>query len=233
MLWTAFILGLLGSLHCLGMCGPIAIALPRGGAGRIRYVTGRVAYNVGRVVTYTILGLAFGVVGQRFALAGLQQGLSIFAGVVLLVGLFFGKFFAGKMPAAGPVYRLVGQLKRALGSRLQNRSGSSLLVIGLLNGLLPCGLVYAALAPAAATGSAFGGAAYMALFGLGTFPMMLALALGGHLIFARYRGPLLRALPVLLAVLAVLFILRGLSLGIPYLSPDLSTSETAASCCQP
>ena len=192
---------------------------------------GRVAYNAGRVITYALLGLGVGLLGQGMAVAGLQRGLSIFAGVVLLLGLFLGRRMGASLAAAGPVYRLVARLKKALGRRLQSRSSASLFVVGLLNGLLPCGLVYAALAPAAATGSAAGGALYMALFGLGTFPMMLGLALGGHLLFARYRAPLLRLLPWMLGLLGVLFILRGLSLGIPFLSPDLSTPESAASCC--
>ena len=110
---------------------------------------------------------------------------------------------------------------------------STLLLFGLLNGLLPCGLVYAALAGAAATGGPLGGALFMAAFGLGTIPAMLAVSLAGRLITAPWRARFQRAVPVAMAVLAVLFIVRGLSLGIPYLSPDLSPEAVAGgrSCC--
>jgi hypothetical protein len=113
---------------------------------------------------------------------------------------------------------------------LRQRSVGSLWTLGLVNGLLPCGLVYVACAGATATGSVPGGALYMALFGLGTIPLMLAISLSGRLVPFAWRLKLARVIPVSVLLLALLLILRGMSLGIPYLSPDLAV---ASSCCQP
>jgi hypothetical protein len=112
---------------------------------------------------------------------------------------------------------------------LRRRSFAALALLGLLNGLLPCGLVYVACAGAAATGGVFAGARYMAAFGAGTVPMMLAISLSGKLVPPSLRLKLVKAIPVCVFLLGTLLILRGMSLGIPYLSPDMS--GTGASCC--
>ena len=225
-LWTAFLLGLVGSLHCAGMCGPLALALPPAGNASSTYLLGRLAYNLGRVITYCMLGLVFGLIGESLMLAGLQRWASIVLGVTLLVGLFASR----KLAMARPFTAVVAWLKNHMGTLLRQRSFHSLLTLGLLNGLLPCGLVYVAYAGAATTGGLFAGALYMAAFGLGTVPMMLALSLTGKLIPISFRLKLLKAVPVAVGVLGALLILRGLSLGIPYLSPDL-TAAGEASCC--
>ena len=229
---AGLLMGLLGSLHCLGMCGPLALALPAAPGSRARFVAGRILYNLGRTATYALLGVAFGLFGRVFALAGWQRGLSIAAGVLMLLAAIGYRTAAGAAVAGG-FARALGGLKRALSALLQRRTAGALLLIGLLNGLLPCGLVYAALAGAAATGGPLGGALFMAAFGLGTIPAMLAVSLAGRLITAPWRARFQRAVPVAMAVLAVLFIVRGLSLGIPYLSPDLSPEAVAGgrSCC--
>jgi len=230
---TAFTLGLLGSLHCLGMCGPIAVALPGGGPRQSTYAVGRLLYNLGRVLTYTLLGLVAGLVGKTVALAGLQRWVSIGVGLLLLAAALFGRRVTSGGPLAGWAGRAVGRLKTALGALMRGHGLGALFGIGLLNGLLPCGLVYVALAAAVAAGGFWVGGLYMACFGLGTIPLMLAVSLFGHTVLVRWRRPLQRLLPVGLAVLSALFILRGLSLGIPYLSPDLSTAAAAGSCCPP
>jgi sulfite exporter TauE/SafE len=226
--WTAFVLGLLGSLHCAGMCGPLALALPVTGRTGSGFVAGRFAYNFGRVVTYTAMGFVFGLIGRSFALAGIQRWLSIALGVLLLAGWSASRRLASSLPVA----RLVGGLKFQLSALLRQRSLSSLALLGLLNGLLPCGLVYVAGAAATATGGVLAGAGYMACFGLGTWPMMLAISLSGRLVPVAVRLKLLKAVPVGVFLLALLLILRGLSLGIPYVSPVLSGPDTA-SCCRP
>ncbi|HMP83654.1 MAG TPA: sulfite exporter TauE/SafE family protein [Verrucomicrobiota bacterium] len=226
MLWTAFILGLFGSLHCAGMCGPLALALPSAGAGAVGFVAGRVAYNFGRIITYCLMGIVFGLAGQTFLMAGVQRWVSIALGALLLVGLFASR----KMSAWLPVTTLVARLKSRMAFLLQRRSFVSLLTLGLLNGLLPCGLVYVACAGATATGDARDGALYMAAFGAGTVPMMLAMSLGGRIIPVPLRLKLLRAVPVAVFVVALLLILRGMSLGIPYVSPDLSAAQGAGCC---
>lgn len=224
-LGTALILGLLGGLHCAGMCGPLMIALPPGAPGRARFVAGRVLYQLGRTATYAALGIAAGLAGRTLTLAGVQQGVSIALGVLLLVGLLVSPRFLQLPWAAGAFLHL----RRWMGTFLHRRSLVAMTTLGALNGLLPCGLVYAACAGAAATGAALPGAAYMTLFGLGTIPVMLGISLTGHMLPQKIRFQLRHLVPVTVGIVACLLILRGLSLGIPYLSPD--TSGGTPSCC--
>ena len=221
----AFALGILGSLHCAAMCGPLQLALPvpiGGGAGR--FIGGRILYQLGRVTTYCLLGVLAGLVGKSILLAGLQRWLSIALGVAVLAGYFISK----KIALSAPAVRFVMWLKAAMSAQLQKRNLSSLALLGMLNGLLPCGLVYVALAGAAVCSAVWSAIAYMAAFGFGTLPMMLALSLSGKVFPPALRLKLRAAIPAGVCVLAALLILRGLSLGIPYLSPDLSSG---ASCC--
>lgn len=226
-LWTAFLLGLVGSAHCAGMCGPLALALPPAGNTRVNILAGRMAYNAGRIVTYTALGGLFGLLGQTFAVAGLQRWVSLAAGAVVLLGLLLTRRFTLSLP----LNRFVTKLKSAFGVLLQRRAVSALLGVGLLNGLLPCGLVYVACAAATTTGGIVDGMAYMAAFGLGTLPMMLALSVIGQKLHLALRFKMQRLIPVSLAVVGVLLVMRGLALGIPYLSPRLPSQPDAAQCC--
>jgi len=226
MLWTAFILGLFGSLHCVGMCGPLALALPVSGGKTASFFVGRITYNLGRLITYCALGLVFGLIGKSLVLAGIQRWVSIALGVALLVGLFASR----RLALWRPVTVLVDWLKSAMGTLLRRQSADALLVLGLLNGLLPCGLVYVACAGAVATGDLFNGALYMLAFGIGTVPMMLAISLSGKLVPISLRLKLLKTVPVAVFLLASLLILRGMELGIPYVSPVLSGDNP--SCCQ-
>jgi len=221
---TAFILGLFGSLHCAGMCGPLTLALPQGGPVP-SYIAGRIAYNSGRIVTYSLLGLVFGLFGKTFLLAGIQQSVSIALGILLLIGLFASR----KLALWRPVTFLVNGVKKRMGALLRQRTFTSMTILGLLNGLLPCGLVYVAAAGATATSGILNGAIYMAVFGLGTLPMMLAISLSGKLVPFSLRLKLLKAVPVAVFLLATLLILRGMALGIPYVSPVLSSAHP--SCC--
>ncbi len=225
-LWTAFILGLVGSLHCAGMCGPLALALPVTGRTRASFLAGRLAYNFGRIATYAFLGAVFGLLGHTIALAGLQRSLSITAGAAVLLGLIASSRRVLSLAGA----RAVGRLRSAFGPLLQRRTVPALFALGLLNGLLPCGLVYVACAGAVAAGSVPAAFLSMVAFGLGTTPMMLAAGLLGAKLQPSLRFRLGWLVPASLACVGVLLILRGLSLGIPYVSPDLSAGP--ASCCQ-
>jgi uncharacterized protein len=225
-IWTALVVGIVGSLHCAGMCGPLALALPQAGHSAPAYFAGRLAYNLGRVVTYCLLGMVFGFLGRTLFLAGIQRWVSIALGLVLLAGVFASR----RLASWQPLTRLVDHLKAQMSTLLHRRSLTALAALGLLNGLLPCGLVYVAGAGATATGGILPGMLYMAAFGAGTVPMMLAIGLSGRLVPVSLRLKLARAIPLSIFLLAALLILRGLSLGIPYLSPDLSAAN---SCCHP
>ncbi|HVD98918.1 MAG TPA: sulfite exporter TauE/SafE family protein [Cytophagaceae bacterium] len=224
MLWTGLILGLMSSLHCIGMCGPIALALPvPEGSSR---VIGILLYNSGRIITYSMLGLVFGTMGYIAVLSGLQQYLSIVCGSIVIV-LVFVSFF-GKIQYLGKFSMLFLKFKNKFSLLLKKRTLPSLFLIGILNGLLPCGMVYMALVGAIATGSSLTGSVYMILFGLGTFPLMF-LVFYVNTLATTWRKNIKTALPVLSLLLGVLLIVRGLNLNIPFLSPGITDGKI--SCC--
>ena len=224
MLWSSFTIGLLGSLHCIGMCGPIALALP-GGSGKTRYILGRLLYNLGRLVTYAGIGGIFGLLGLSLSMAGFQQWLSILTGAIMIILVIWPARYANslRLPFLQRVNVLLKQRFRYF---LTNKRWYSHFFIGLFNGFLPCGLVYVALASAVASGSVAGGMAHMALFGLGTVPLMLAASIAGNFIQVGWRQKIHRLVPYMVVVLGILFILRGLNLGIPYISPEIFSSNS-------
>ena len=220
MLSTALVLGLLGSLHCIGMCGPIAFVLPLNRQNTFRQWGQLGLYHTGRLLAYGIIGLVFGLLGKGLYLFGFQQKLSIVLGVVMILLVMIpGKAFRG-WKLARPVYRMVGKLQSALGSRLKNGDSDAFLSIGFLNGFLPCGLVYMALVGAMAMASAPSGALYMMIFGMGTIPLMSVAALMGNYLKGRWVPAVRKWIPVFVVLVGVLFILRGMGLGIPYVSPQ-------------
>jgi uncharacterized protein len=228
--WTALLIGLAGSLHCAGMCGPLVLAMPAAPGRFIAHLGGKIAYNLGRIVTYGLLGLIFGLFGQLVGLAGFQRWVSIVAGTIILLSLIAWPTRNATILIAHPV----NLLKRGLGQLLNQHGLMAQFGFGLLNGLLPCGLVYVACAAAAATASIVTGLQYMLLFGLGTVPMMMGLGLAGQGLHYSLQLRLRRLIPLSLGMMASLLILRGLGLGIPYLSPQIdSTAPAESSCCNP
>ncbi|MCK5372437.1 MAG: sulfite exporter TauE/SafE family protein [Cyclobacteriaceae bacterium] len=225
MLWSAFLIGLFGSFHCIGMCGPIALALPIQKDNKLNLIVGRVLYNIGRAITYATIGLFFGLVGQSLSLAGFQQSVSIIAGVLILLMVLLPSKISQKLYLLKPAYGFTNFLKRKFGVLLKQKSVASTFFIGLLNGFLPCGLVYIAVAGAIATGGYLDGAIYMFVFGIGTLPIMLTVSLAGNFISLNVRKRINKMIPAFMIVLAFLFILRGMNLGIPYVSPQLQQSE--------
>jgi sulfite exporter TauE/SafE len=209
------------------MCGPLMLALPlQRWSSPFRFVLGRVAHQAGRVAMYCVLGVVFGLIGRTLFIAGLQRWTSVALGILLVLGgVGSSRWLKAVWMVAWP-NRLRGMMAR----RLEKRMLSSLLILGALNGLLPCGLVYAAGAGAVATGELGQGVAYMALFGLGTVPMMLGMGVAGGLLRPSVRMRLNRLASVSVYLLGILLILRGLGLGIPYLSPDV-TSMGESRCC--
>jgi len=221
-IWTGFVIGFLGSFHCIGMCGPIALALPIFNESYVKLLLGRVLYNLGRIVTYTLFGALFGLFGKSLELAGLQQNVSITIGIIMLVVILMPRKYKNRLTDFY-LYRFISNFIKTSFSKLtQKKSNYSLFIIGVINGFLPCGFVYVALAGAVSTGSIYSGSAFMALFGFGTFPIMLVASLAGKYISLGLRSKINKLIPVLALILAVIFILRGLNLGIPYLSPKLN-----------
>lgn len=226
---TGLSIGFLGSFHCIGMCGPIALALPVRQYAGVEKFMGIGLYNLGRALTYGLLGLCFGFVGNQFRLWGLQQVISITAGVLILLFIVSRFSIASKIPVIGKLNTWVQQ---RLGKLLAgSKNPASLFPIGLLNGLLPCGLVYVAIAASLATMDTLQGVLLMFSFGLGTIPVMAGLMVFGHLISAPVRYRINKAVPYFVGVMAVMLILRGMNLGIPYLSPSLEKDSTEVSCC--
>lgn len=219
MLWTAFIFGLLGSFHCVGMCGPIAFLLPVDRNNPYKKAGQIFLYHFGRIFSYSILGLIFGLIGKSLNLFGFQQQLSIAIGVLMILVIAIPQKTFNKYNFSQPIYRVVGRVKSALGKELKKRTPDTFLTIGFLNGFLPCGLVYMAIFGAIASGNTLQGTLYMAIFGLGTAPLMTATIYIGNFLNVRMRQKLRKAVPVFVIVIGFLFILRGMGLGIPYLSP--------------
>nr|WP_314896054.1 sulfite exporter TauE/SafE family protein [uncultured Flavobacterium sp.] len=220
MLYTAFIFGLISSFHCIGMCGPIAMMLPVDRNNQTKKVTQIITYHLGRLTAYATIGFIFGLVGKGFFMAGLQQKLSIFIGVAMIVIVLTPDKLFARYNFSKPVFELISKIKTALGSQFKNKSYKSLFTIGLLNGFLPCGMVYVALFGAIAMQSESLGVLYMVLFGLGTVPMMSSVVYINSFLTAPIRNRVQKAIPYVAVVIGVLFILRGLGLGIPYISPS-------------
>ncbi|MCK6648552.1 MAG: sulfite exporter TauE/SafE family protein [Bacteroidia bacterium] len=230
-IWAAITLGFLGSFHCVGMCGPIALALPLNHNSLWSKIIGALLYNFGRMFTYALLGSLFGLLGQSVVIAGYQQALSITLGVIILIMVLLPSSTYGRFKITAFIYSYIGKLKQKLGSLFQKRSYSSLFFIGTLNGLLPCGLVYLGIAGAIATGNSLEGALFMAMFGLGTLPAMFILGMLGNSISINIRNRINKAIPVFVVAMALLLILRGMNLGIPYISPEMSVSKPECSKC--
>lgn len=223
-LLAAISLGFLGSFHCIGMCGPIALALPVKRNSPWNIFLGSLIYNVGRIITYACIGMLFGIVGKGFALAGLQNTLSIVLGATILIFLFIPKQSIASIHFGG-VFHLLEKLKSGIRKLFGIHTLQSLFFIGLLNGLLPCGLVYLGVSGSVATGDALKGSLFMATFGLGTLPAMLTVTLMRDYISIRFREKIRKAIPVFVGIMAVLLILRGLNLGIPYVSPSIKNTN--------
>jgi sulfite exporter TauE/SafE len=226
---SAFVLGALGSVHCVGMCGPIALSLPVVNKGKNSKFILVLLYNTGRVVTYSFFGLLFGIIGRTFALFGLQQWLSITLGALIILFLLLpntNKVFEN----TNLIVHFFYKVRSRLANLFKKRNYKSVFFIGLLNGLLPCGLVYMAVAGAVATASILNGSLFMAFFGFGTFPMMLSVSFFGSFINIAARQKIRAAYPYLMFIMACLLIIRGLGLGIPYLSPAGFANHTAILC---
>jgi len=226
---SALALGLLSSLHCVGMCGPLLLSLPfckpPGQTGTNPYTPNLrpMLYHTGRILTYTLFGLLFGIAGHHIYLAGWQQMLSIMLGSLILI-LFLLRRLPIKLPRINPARKVITRL-------WQSPSTPTFFLLGMANGLLPCGMVYLALAAALTRTTALEATLFMAYFGIGTLPLLAATQYLGRKMAPGLRPQLRRALPVVTVAVAILLIFRGLNLGIPFISPHLAAASTHAISC--
>lgn len=224
-LFSGFIIGLAGSFHCVGMCGPIAMSLPSHSRSRWTFLRGRIIYNSGRIISYSLIGALFGFFGSRIFLFGAQRSLSIAIGVLILISVIVN--ISGKKHFINYTFfnRIYAGFKNLFGKYYKKNSSGTLLMIGIMNGFLPCGFVYIALSGALMTGEVSSGVIYMILFGLGTIPLMLGISFFGNPDL-KLRSYVRKLIPALTIILALLFIARGLNLGIPYISPELNKQNS-------
>ncbi len=229
-LFQAFLLGLLGSLHCAGMCGPIALALPVKQTSWGTRLASSLLYNSGRILTYSVLGFLLGLLGLGLFLWGIQRWVSIGLGSMMILWVIM-PFILSKTRLSTGISGITSAYKKVFGTLFSRRNYFSVLIIGLLNGLLPCGLVYIALAGAVVSQGPAEGFLYMFLFGLGTMPVLIAVTLAGNILGIRFRNQVKNLIPYIIVLIGILFILRGLNLGIPYVSPKMEPQKTVPACC--
>ncbi|MFD1063981.1 sulfite exporter TauE/SafE family protein [Winogradskyella litorisediminis] len=220
MFYAAIILGLLGSFHCVGMCGPIAFLLPLDRRSNSKKVLQLVSYHSGRLLMYSVLGALFGVLGKSLNLFGMQQQISIIIGVLMIVVIIMPTKIFNRYNFSKPLYKFVGRVKSAMGKQLKRKDPGTFFTLGYLNGLLPCGLVYMAIFGAIASQGVMEGALYMFFFGIGTIPLMTTAIYLGNFLNNNLKKLIIKAIPVLVVIVGILFILRGLGLDIPYISPS-------------
>jgi sulfite exporter TauE/SafE len=228
MLISALIFGLLGSFHCVGMCGPIAFLLPLDRTNTLKKTTQIFVYHFGRIIAYSLIGLIFGLIGSSLNLFGMQQQLSIAIGLLMILVMIIPAKTFNKYNFSKPLFKIISKVKSALGKELKKKSVDTFLTIGFLNGLLPCGLVYMAVFGALASGGAMEGSLYMAVFGLGTVPLMTTAIYLGNFLSGKVRQHIRKAIPVFVIFMGCLFVMRGMGLGIPYVSPKPMTEMVDA-----
>jgi len=213
----AFLMGFLGSVHCAVMCGPIVLGLPLNGQNHWRNLLQVVLYQLGRVSTYTVMGLLVGMLGSTFSVFAKQETLSLIIGTLLIVFTILqltGRYTASLQHLQS---RLVMPISKLMGRVFKLPFWG--LFVGMLNGLIPCGMVYLALATALSSANSGSGAGFMLLFGLGTTPLMLIISLGGVYLkrYFKFNSP--KLIPWFALFIGALFILRASNLNIPFLSP--------------
>jgi len=230
---TALTIGLMGSLHCVGMCGPIAMAVPLNNSSDTYRWLGSFNYLFGKVFTYSLLGLFSGAFAKMLELAGFQRYISLFTGILILLIFIFQNVSKVNLGFHQLNFKWVAILKKQFNHFLHKKNLVSAFLIGSINGVLPCGLVYIALAGAVGAGGWWQSMLYMFLFGLGTMPLLFLLMVFKSKISISWRGLFQKAVPTFTLALALLLILRGLNLGIPYFSPKVKRvkEKTNIECC--
>lgn len=225
------LLGLTGSLHCIGMCGPLSLALPIQHLSKTGRFFSLLIYQFGRILTYGFLGALIGLAGRGFWRSGYQQVFSITIGILILVlaMLYFLFQHRVNLPVVNRWYKFVQTLIIRI---LEKRTGPlGFMLLGMANGLLPCGMVYVASAASLTFTQLTSSISFMAAFGAGTLPAMMLVGFGGGFLNMSVRRFFRKSVPFFVAATGILLILRGMNLNIPFISPgSLFNSSTAAGC---
>lgn len=219
---SAFILGLASSFHCMGMCGPIAMALPLNRSSRLTQFGGLLSNNLGRITSYSILGLVFGSIGFSLNLYHFFQMASIVVGMIMIIIAWRRQLLKHVEFSSSFIQKWISS---KMGTLLASKSSFKLFGIGMLNGFLPCGMIFLALSSALLAENAVESAAVMAIFGLGTFPGLILVGYFAHQLSISIRQQMKKAFPYIMTLVGVLVILRGANLGIPYLSPKIEENK--------
>ncbi|WP_299224596.1 sulfite exporter TauE/SafE family protein [uncultured Psychroserpens sp.] len=232
MFWSAIILGLLGSFHCIGMCGPIAFMLPVDRNHTSKKIFQISIYHFGRLLAYSLIGLIFGLVGKSLYIFGIQQQLSIAIGVIMIIIVLIPNNVFNTYNFSRPVFKLISKVKSTLGKALKRKTADTFLTIGFLNGFLPCGLIYMAVIASLATQNAIQSSIYMLLFGVGTIPLMTTAVYIGKFLNTTIKQRIQKTIPIFVLIIGLLFIIRGMGLDIPYLSPTpvIEMTSSAIEC---
>jgi len=227
---VGFLLGLAGSLHCIGMCGPLVMLFPLNGTSKVLGLINSLVYQLGRVLVYVLLGLLFGAVFQIVDLKYFERYFSI--GIGMLFFALWVREVSNKTESTQNSFQSI--ILNLFGKVLQLKSVFGMFLGGMMNGLLPCGLVYGALLAAFGTGTTQGSMIFMLGFGLATIPSMILLSFFKNAITMKFRQKLGKMLPWWLLILGIWFILRGLNLGIPFISPKFTGIHGGQQqCCKP
>jgi sulfite exporter TauE/SafE len=225
-----FLMGLLGSVHCIGMCGPLMMALPISHRTDFQKIVALFLYHAGKILSYSILGILLGLFGSQFPVFGFQRNISIVLGVTMLLYVLYVFVLKPRHIQWWPLSSMYNLIVINLSKLFKSNSIFSFLMIGMLNGLLPCGMIYLALSSSLATQNILHGGMLMAFFGLGTVPALMMVAIGGQYMGFAFRRKIQKILPVFIFGMGVLLILRGLNLGIPYISPITGLGTDVISC---
>lgn len=220
--FTGFVLGITANFHCLGMCGPLALAIPLNRSSNWTILSGVLQYNFGRVVTYSILGAIVGIIGITIQTFNILQWISILSGVFLIL-YAWRKLLSSKLEAKLPVFGINRIVSSGFGKVLASKSPFKILLLGSLNGILPCGMVYLGLMNAILGGDSIKSALAMFFFGLGTLPIMIFVGFASNRISSSLRQKFSKSIPYLLTLIGIFIILRGMNLNIPYISPKINS----------
>ncbi len=226
-LGIGFLMGLIGSVHCIGMCGPLTMALPFSNQKSIFKYLAMLLYHVGKISGYAFLGLIVGFFGKQVFVVDAQQRLSIIIGILMVVYVVW-VYLVKLNTKFNPLQFIQVPVLKALSALFNKKHVFVFLILGYLNGLLPCGMVYLALGSAMSTANPMNASIFMAFFGLGTMPALLIVAMGGQYIGFTWRRKLQAALPFFIFGMGIMLILRGMNLGIPMLSPHIELNNVTS-----